>query len=104
MSAAIVWPSWLLGVEGDAAGLTSNGIRHINQWMYDHLGHYVSDNPKSAGYQSVLLILAAAFIGFALYTAHRYFTEKRAARATSTTTTATPTASSTRVTAGRKKR
>jgi predicted PurR-regulated permease PerM len=106
MYVAVIWPTWLLGAEGDLAGWASDGIRVVNTWMYNKGGHLVSDDPKGAGYQSILFIFAAVLISFALYTAHRYFSEKRAARANTATTTAvaTPTASTTRVTAGRKKR
>lgn len=95
----ILWPSVLLGVQGKGAKDINGWIKDMNTSLDDKVGPWVSDNPTHTTTHTMMTILAIMFISFSLYEAHRYFSAKRANRATAApvaTSSATPTISATR--------
>lgn len=105
---ATLWPSWLLGAQGKGSKYVNGWIHDLNGKIDDKVGPWVSDNPNHTSTHALMTVFAITFIGFGLYSAHRYYSGQRANRAANrtagATTTSTSTGTNTPIIASRKRR
>jgi hypothetical protein len=97
----VFWPSWVLGAQGKGAYYVNGWISDWNTKVDKSVGPWVSDHPHSHTTSILMGTIALAFIGVALYTAHRYYRKNKGA---GTATTAVSVGGGTPLIGNRKQR